>query len=222
MTVERVRITPTQITLKDSSNKVVFDTSNQYIRTETNGNLRLNTQMPAIRFTTFGSVVRATNKQGVILGYRKLIDISQGGQRPSFRFPEFSGTLAIAVSQFSEGGGQPVFVGFFGCRVAINGVFTPANIGAYGYPLSRSMVFNPQGGGGGLVAGILDPPTWEWTNIAPGTLITLGPVYRASNSDLSIVTEEPVNSNYPGSARSIITVMAFQNQISSLPLTVTP
>jgi hypothetical protein len=215
MTIERVKITPTQITLKDANNKVVFDTNNQYIRTETGGNLRLNTQMPAIRFTTQQGQVRALPIQGVILGYVPMPSIISG-QTPSFRFPEFTGKLIVTSSNFFEGGPPVALTILTRLKVAINGIFTTSASGLY--PGVRHLIFT---GGGGVIVNLNDPTVWEWNNISPGTLITLGPVTRVNTDGVTVITD-PLTSTPPGGDLVVYTVIAVQNEISSLPLTVTP
>lgn len=215
MTVERVRITPSQITLKDANNRVVFDTSNQYIRTETNGNLRLNTQIPATMFSTLDGLVRAENIQGAILAYAIQQNIFNGS-RPSFRFPEFTGTLAISITNISEFAGPGmggVFQGFHLLRVSLDGVAS-ANVA------SRFLFSQPSGQGGGGLS-ILGGSGPILTNVAPGTLITLGPVFPGDPNTGQPTSTTPVT-NAPGANVLVYTAMAYQNQTSNLPLTVTP
>jgi hypothetical protein len=219
MTVERVRITPTQITLKDASNKVVFDTNNQYIRTEPSGNLKLNTQIPALRFTTSSGVVEASNVQGVVLGYVTSDIITVNGQTPTYRFPEFTGSLVISASAFVEGGGQPLQVIILRLKVYINEILTASNSGAY--PGSRHIIFNPNSGGGVTAVPLANPAYWQWDNVAPGSLIRLGPMYRTA-SDGSTPVIDPYTGGSPAGPAMCFTVIAFQNQINTLPLTVTP
>lgn len=223
MTVERVRITPTQITLKDANSRVVFDTNNQYIRTEPTGNLKLNTQMPALRFITYNETVEATNVQGVVLGYITSDRITVNGETPTYRFPEFTGSLVITVSSFIEGGGSPQVVILLRLKVSINGVLTVSNSGSTSgsYPGSRHVVFSPNTGGGVAVLPLGNPAYWKWDNIAPGSLIQLGPLYRTSSDGVTPVND-PYTGASPAGAGLCYTVIAFQNEISTLPLTVTP
>jgi hypothetical protein len=223
MTIERVRITPTQITLKDSTNKVVFDTNNQYIRTEPAGNLKLNTQIPALRFTTYSGIVEASNVQGVILGYITSNYITANGQTPTYRFPEFTGSLLIASSTYIEGGGQPLQVILLRLKVFINEILTASNSGTTSgsFPGSRHIIFNPTTGGGATVVPLAEPGNWRWDNVGPGSLIRLGPMYRTSSDGVTAVTD-PYTGGTPASEGLCFTVIAFQNQINTLPLTVTP
>jgi hypothetical protein len=218
MTVERVKITPTQITLKDGNSKVLFDTDNQYVRTDPTGNLRLNTQMPALRFTTYAETVTATNVQGAILGYVDLNTLL-GGNTRNLRFPEFTGSLVVTLSTFVEGGGQPQVMILYRVRVYINGSATVSNRGDF--PGSRHVVFNPGTGGGYGALPLSNPPNWQWDNIQPGSLITLGTVYRTDSTGVTIV-QDPATGSAPAGSAMMLTVIAIQNGISSLPLTVTP
>jgi hypothetical protein len=217
MTVERVRITPTQITLKDSNSKIIFDTNNQYIRTEPNGNLRLNTQMPAVRFTTYGGQVQATNNLGVVLGYRSQYDLTVVAQSANARFPEFTGSLIVTTSQYNDAvSNNPVFVGIYRLVVSINGVPTVSTMGQY--PTTRQVFF---GGGGGIVVPVFNNTgVWRWDNLSPGTLVEFGPVYRLDPNGNPI--GGPVTASQPGGGSTIYTALAIQSGISSLPLTVTP
>lgn len=215
MTVERVNITPTRMIVRSGSGNAVFDTQNKYIKTAAAGNLFVNKQVPTPLYYTLSQAVKTPIINGAHLRTVSKTEILSGAQ-VSFKYPEFSGKLALVpYIDDSQAGTQPMANLLYRIKVNVNGQNLVVGGVATEGICYRAMLFRD---GGGIVVPVLRSTDELVPDdvFSPGDIITVGGIDQLNTSGVTVNVN--VASTLGGYS---VGFFAYQESGTILPLQVT-